>query len=152
MWLPTYHAFASQAAVLAACDTAGWARGPDGKPLPPDGAVLQEIGPIAAPPSIDAHGVSVPGDVLDARYHLNAAWHGVEPPEEFRAVAVAPKTPTRSFALPPRQPPVEPPVPSVIPAWKGKAALREVGLLDMVEAAVQAAGGRVHDAWDGAAE
>ena len=38
-------------------------------------------------------------------------------------------------------------MPSVIPAWKGKA-----GLLDVVEAAVQAAGGRVRDAWDGAAE
>ena len=53
--------------------------------------------------------------------------------------------------LPP-QLPVKPPVPSVIPAWKGKQALREAGLLGKVEAAVQAAGGRVRDAWDGAAE
>jgi hypothetical protein len=43
-------------------------------------------------------------------------------------------------------------VPPVIPAWKGKAALREAGLLDAVEAAVAAAGGRVQDAWVGASE
>ena len=56
---------------------AGWPRGPDGKPMPPEGAVLQEIGPIVAPPSLDADGTPVPGDVLDPRYHVNAAWHGV---------------------------------------------------------------------------
>jgi hypothetical protein len=43
-------------------------------------------------------------------------------------------------------------VPPVIPAWKGKAALREAGLLDAVQAAVAAAGGRVQDAWSGASE
>jgi hypothetical protein len=47
---------------------------------------------------------------------------------------------------------VELPVPPVIPAWKGKAALREAGLLDAVEAAVVVAGGRVQDAWAGASE
>ena len=52
MWIPTYHAFPSGAAFLAACDVAGWLRGPDGKPMPAEGAVLQEIGPIIAPPSI----------------------------------------------------------------------------------------------------
>ena len=41
--------------------------------------------------------------------------------------------------------------PQSIPAWKGKAALREAGLLETVEATAQAAGGRVRDAWDGAA-
>ena len=45
--------------------------------MPPEGAVLQEIGPIVAPPSLDADGTPVPGDVLDPRYHVNAAWHGV---------------------------------------------------------------------------
>jgi hypothetical protein len=45
-----------------------------------------------------------------------------------------------------------PAVPTSIPAWKGKAALREAGLLDAVEAAVHAAGGRVQDAWAGASE
>jgi hypothetical protein len=43
-------------------------------------------------------------------------------------------------------------VPPVIPAWKGKVALREAGLLNVVEAAVTAAEGRVKDAWTGAAE
>ena len=40
----------------------------------------------------------------------------------------------------------------MIPAWKGKVALREAGLLEAVEAAVAAAGGRVRDAWAGASE
>ena len=44
-----------------------------------------------------------------------------------------------------------PPVPASVPAWKGKAALREAGLLEGVETAVKVAGGRVRDAWDGAA-
>jgi hypothetical protein len=43
-------------------------------------------------------------------------------------------------------------VPPVIPAWKGKAALREAGLLDAVEAVVAEAGGCVQDAWAGASE
>ena len=43
-------------------------------------------------------------------------------------------------------------MPPVIPAWKGKAALREAGLLDAVEVAVAVAGGRVQDAWSGASE
>jgi hypothetical protein len=45
-----------------------------------------------------------------------------------------------------------PPVPPVIPAWRGKAALREAGLIDGVESAAQATGGRVRDAWEGASE
>jgi hypothetical protein len=43
-------------------------------------------------------------------------------------------------------------VPSFIPAWNGKVALREAGLLGAVEAAVAAAGGRIQDAWSGASE
>ncbi len=152
MWIPTYHAFPSRAAFLAARDAGGWAHGPDGKPMPPEGATLQEIGPIVAPPSIGPDGMPIPGDVLDARYHVNAAWHGIDVPEAFCAVAVTPATPSRSFALPPPPPPVEPSVPVAISAWKCKAALREAGLLDAVEAAVEKADGRVRDAWDGAAE
>jgi hypothetical protein len=120
--------------------------------MPPDGAAVQEIGPIMAPPTVAADGSPIPGDVLDARYHVNAAWHGIDPPASLAACAVAPGTPSRAFALPAASPSVEPPVPAVIPAWKGKAALREAGLLDSVEAAVLAAGGRVADAWAGAAE
>ena len=77
MWIPTYHAFPSRAAFLAACDASGWPRGPDGKPMPPEGAVLLEIGPIVAPPSLGADGTPVPGDVFDLLYHVNAAWHGI---------------------------------------------------------------------------
>ncbi len=60
-------------------------------------------------------------------------------------------TPSRGWevVLPPAS---QPPVPPVIPAWKGKAALREAGILDAVEAAVEAAGGRVQDAWVRASE
>jgi hypothetical protein len=43
-------------------------------------------------------------------------------------------------------------VPATIPAWKDKSALREVGLLDAVEVAVAATGGRFHDGWVGASE
>lgn len=111
-----------------------------------------EIGPIIAPPSIDGDGAPVPGDVLDARYHINGAWHGMDPPEVFQAVAVTPTTPNRSFFLPPTPPPVEPLVPAMIPAWKGKVVLREAGLLGEVDAAITAAGGRLQDAWVGASE
>jgi hypothetical protein len=43
-------------------------------------------------------------------------------------------------------------VPLTIPACKGEAALRDAALLDAVEAAVTAAGGRVQNAWEGASE
>jgi hypothetical protein len=152
MWIPTYHAFPSRAAFLAACDAAGWPRGPDGKPMPPDGAAVQEIGPIMAPPSVGADGSPVPGDVLDARDHVNAAWHGIDPPASFAACAVTPMTPSRSFSLPPLPPPVEAPVPPVVASWKAKEVLAQRGLLDDVEAAVAAAGGLVQRAWAGAAE
>lgn len=149
---PNLPAFRSRAAFLAACDAAGWARGPDNKPMPPDRAALQEIGPITAPPSIGADGIPMPGEVVDARYHVNAAWHGMEPPEVFQAAAVIPTAPNRGLSLPPMPPPEEPPVQAVIPARKGKVALREAGLLATVEAAVHAAGGRIRDAWEGASE
>ena len=61
MWIPSYHAFPSRAAFLAACDAAGWARGPDGKPMPPAGATLVEIGPILGQPSIGPNRDAVGG-------------------------------------------------------------------------------------------
>lgn len=152
MWTTTYHRFLNRAAFLAACDAAGWPRGPDSNPMPPEGAALVEIGPVLAPPSIGSDGVPVPADVLDPHYHVNAAWHGVEMPDAFRADSVAPATPNRCFALLAPPPTFDPPVPTSIPAWKGKAALREAGLLDAAEVAVASAGGRVQDAWAGAAE
>ncbi len=151
MWTTTYHRFLNRAAFLAACDAATWPRGPDNQPIPPNGATLVEIGPLMAPPSIGPDGMPIPGEVLDPRHHVNAAWHGIDVPEAFRAASVVPATPNRCFALP-AAPTIEPPVPPLIPAWKGKAALREAGLLDAVEAAVAAAGGRIQDAWAGAPE
>ena len=151
MWIPTYHVFPSRAVFLAACDAVGWFRAPDDTPMPPEGVTLVELGPLIAPPSIGRDGMPIQGDVLDPRYHVNAAWHGVAVPEVFRTTAVAPAAPNRCFALP-APTTVEPPVPHVIPAWKGKTALREAGLLNAVEMAVAAAGGRVQDAWAGASE
>jgi hypothetical protein len=105
--------------------------------MPPEDATLVEIGPIVGPPDVGVDGAPVPGDVLDVRYHVNAAWHGIDPPASFAACAVVPGTPCRSFALPSSPPPVEPPVPAVIPAWKGLAWLEQAALLD---AAAPAAG------------
>ncbi|MCX7380059.1 MAG: hypothetical protein NT133_01285 [Alphaproteobacteria bacterium] len=61
---------------------------------------------------------------------------------------VVPATPSRGWDV--TAPTASPP--PVIPAWKGKAALREAGLLDAVEKAIATAGGRVQDAWAGASE
>ena len=66
MWHATYHAFPSRAAFLAACDAAGWQRGPDQRPLLPEGVVLDEVGPIMSRPTVDVDGTPVPGEVLDA--------------------------------------------------------------------------------------
>ena len=43
MWTENFLRFANEATFLAACDAAGWPRGPDDKPMPPDGAALQEV-------------------------------------------------------------------------------------------------------------
>lgn len=45
-----------------------------------------------------------------------------------------------------------PSVPDVIPAWKGKVVLDEMGLLAQVEAIVAQAGGATAIAWNNAAE
>jgi hypothetical protein len=115
------------------------------------GVALDILGPIVSPPEVAAGGMPIPGVVVDPRYHANFAWHGREPDPAFHAYLVVPATPTRGWdiALAPAS---SPPVPPAIPAWKGKAALREAGLLEAVEAAVGAAGGRVQDAWAGASE
>lgn len=104
-----------------------------------------------SPAQIAAGDVPIAGEVIDPRYHVNLAWHGREPNAAFQASLVVPATPSRGWdvALPPAS---QLPVPPVIPAWKGKAALREAGLLGPVEAAVATAGGRVQDAWVGASE
>jgi len=151
MWIETFHRFENEAAFLAACDAAGWGRGPDNRPAPPDGCSIDVIGVMVAPPQVGANGMPIPGTVIDAGFNVNAAWHARPMPEAFLASVVVPATPKRILSLP-MTTQVKPPVPTVIPAWKGKAALREAGLLDAVEAAVAAAGGRVLDAWSGASE
>jgi len=151
MWITTCHRFASPAEFLAACLAAGWPCPPGQDPQPPPGVALDILGPIVSPPEVATGGGPIPGEVIDPRYHVNVAWHGRGPDPAFHAALVVPATPSRGWDV--AAPPAPPrPVPSVVPAWKGKAALREAGLLDAVEAAVATAGGRVHDAWTGASE
>lgn len=151
MWITTCHRFTNRAEFLAACQAAGWTCPPGQDPEPPHGVALDIIGQIVSPAQIGEGGAPNSGETLDPRYHVNLAWHGREPEAAFQASLVVPATPTRGCDVAPPPTP-QPPVPSVIPAWKGKAALREAGLLDAVEAAVAAAGGRVQDAWTGASE
>jgi hypothetical protein len=151
MWITTCHRFTSRAELLAVCQAAGWPCPPGQDPEPPPGVALDILGPIVSPPEIAAGGAPIPGEVLDPRYHVNLAWHGREIDLAFTTSLVVPAAPSRRWDLT-STPISPPPVPTSIPAWKGKAALREAGLLDAVEAAVAAIGGRVEDAWAGASE
>lgn len=151
MWITTCHRFASRAEFVATCLAAGWTCLPGQDPEPPPGVALDILGTTTAPAQIGEGGALIPGEVLDPRYHINLAWQGREPDAAFQSSLVVPVTPSRGWdvAAPPAS---QPPVPPVIPAWKGKAALREAGLLDAVESAVLATGGRIQDAWIGASE
>ncbi len=151
MWITTCHRFTSRAEFLAACQVAEWTCPPGQDPEPPPGVALDILGPIVAPAQVVEGGVPIAGEVIDPRYHVNLAWHVRDPDPAFDASLVAPATPLRGWDV--VAPPASPaPVPPVIPAWKGKAALREAGLLNAVETAVAAAGSRVQDAWTGASE
>ena len=150
MWTETFHCFIDEATFLAACDVAGWARGPDGKPMPPQGVSLDVLGTLTAPPTMGPNSTPMAGAIIDPGFHVNMARHCQSVPAPFQASVITPATPHRVLSLPVLAPATAP-VPGHIPAWKGKAALRETGLLESVEAAVQAAGGRVQDAWEGAA-
>ena len=151
MWITTCHRFTNRAEYIAACQAAGWTCPPGQDPDLPQGVAVDIVGPIVAPAHVGESGAPVAGEIIDPRYHVNLAWHGHGPDPAFRASLVVPVTPSRGWdvTLPPAS---QPTVPPVIPAWKGKAALREAGLLGTVEAAVAAAGGRVQDAWVGASE
>lgn len=146
MWTTTCHRFTSRAEFLAACHAAGWACPAGQNPEPPPGVALDILGPIVSPAQIAEGGVPIAGEVIDPRYHVNIAWHGREPDLAFTASLVVPATPSRGWDIT-APAAAHPPVPPLIPAWKGKAALREAGLLGAVEAAVAVAGGRIADAW-----
>ena len=105
------------------------------------------VGPIVAPAQVGAGGAPIAGEIVDPRYHVNLAWHSREPDPAFQASQVAPSTPSRRWDVP-AAPASQRPVPALIPAWKGKAALREAGLLDAVEASVAKAGRSGHQALD----
>lgn len=151
MWISTYHRFLNRAAFLAACQDAGWTCLLGQDPELPHGVAMDIVGPVHGPSRVGADGMPIVGEVIDPRYHVNLAWHAQEMHAVFEASLIAPATPSRTFGLPLAHPSVLA-VPASIPAWKGKAALREAGLFDAVEAAVAAAGGRVQDAWAGAPE
>ena len=97
MWTETYHRFSNEAAFLAACDAAGWARGPDGKHMPPAGVVLDVVGPAVDPPVL-TDTLIIPGAV-DPRWHLVVSWFsGTAMPASFVAAEVIPERPVRMFA------------------------------------------------------
>ena len=151
MWTTTYHRFTNRTAFLEACQAAGWTCPPGQDPEPPWDVAVDIVGPIVAPAQVGEGGVPIAGEVRDPRYHVNLAWHGRDHDPAFQASLVVPEMPARGWDVM-AAPASQPAVPPVIPAWKGKAALREAGLLDSVEAAVAAADGRVQDAWAGASE
>jgi len=97
MWTETFHRFENEAAFLAVCDAAGWARGPDGKPAPPEGVVLDVVGPAVEPPML-AGTVITPG-AIDPRWHVSASWFsGNVLPMGFAVSEVIPERPVRMFA------------------------------------------------------
>ncbi len=151
MWITTYHRFTNRAEFLTACQTAGWTCPPGQDPELPQGVAVDLVGPIIAPAQVGVGGAPIAGEAIDPRYHVNRAWHGHDPDPAFQASVVVPATPSRGWDVP-AVPEARPPVPPVIPARKGKVALREAGLLEIVESAVKSAGGRAHDAWEGASE
>jgi len=151
MWITTYHRFPTRGTFVEACIAAGWQISA-GVPDLPHGVALDILGPLIGPSTISAEGCPVPGNVLDSRYHVNLAWHAQEMDPVFAASQILPDILSRGWDLASQSPPGPPPVPASVPAWKGKAALREAGLLEAVEAAVAAAGGRAQDAWTGASE
>jgi hypothetical protein len=97
MWTETYHRFAHEAAFLAACDAAGWTRGPDGKASPPAAVVLDVIGPAVEPPALT--GTLITPGAVDPRWHVVVSWFsGNIVPPGFAAAEVIPERPVRIFA------------------------------------------------------
>ena len=97
MWTETYHRFPEEAAFLAACDAAGWARGPDGKASLPAGVVFDIVGPAVEPPILT--GTQITPGAVDSRWHVSASWFsGTVMPPIFAAAEVIPEQPVRMFA------------------------------------------------------
>lgn len=97
MWTETYHRFENEGAFLAACNAAGWARGPDGKASPPAGVVLDVVGPAVEPPVLA--GTLITHGAIDPRWHVSACWFsGSTLPPSFVAAEVIPERPVRMFA------------------------------------------------------
>lgn len=145
MWTPLHYRFDDRAAFLAAVLAAGWRVEPHGEILT-DGAAVDEIGPLVAPPSIDSNRRPAPGAVQDARWHVNILWPGDEH-AAFAAAQVSPATPTRAFGVPPPPAPTPQYTPDEVPAWKARIVLAEAGLLATVEAAIAQAPPRIQVAW-----
>jgi len=97
MWTDTYHRFIDEAAFLAACDSAGWTRGPDSKPAPPEGVVLDVVGPAIEPPALT--GTLVTPGAVDLSWNVSASWFsGTALPPSIAAAEVIPERPVRMFA------------------------------------------------------
>ncbi len=97
MWTETYHRFADETAFLAACDAAGWLRGPGNRSLAPAGVALDVIGPAVEPPSLV--GTLITPGAIDPRWHVSASWFsGTAMPASFVAAEVIPELPARMFA------------------------------------------------------
>jgi hypothetical protein len=145
---PRFYRFESRAEFVAAALAAGW-REVEGELFAGDGVAASEVGALIATPSVDGKGRPVPGALLDARWHVNILWPE-DPAPAFAAAEVSPASPSRVFALPVPEEVQEPSVPAEVAAWKGKAVLAAMGLLEAAEAAVVAAGGVTEIAWRGA--
>lgn len=151
MWHFTYHRFPSRAAFLTACTDAGW-QPVQGAPSLPQGVTLDEIGPHVAAATLGPDGAPIAGEVLDARWHVNAGWHGVDMPAAFQAALTVPATPTRGYDMPAEREPPPAPAPISIASWKAKAWLLQAGLLAAATQAAEDAGGIAKLAFDNAAE
>ena len=111
MWITTYHRFASRTAFLDACIQAGWSQALGQEPGLPPGVALDIVGPLVEPASVGPNGIPVSGEVLDARYHINLAWHAREMEPAFADSKVLPETPSRAWDLAPLQGPGPLPAP-----------------------------------------
>jgi hypothetical protein len=115
MWITTYHRFLNRAALLEACQVAGWTCPPGRDPELPQGVAIDIVGPIVGPAQLSEGGVPVAGEVIDPRYHVNLTWHGRELDPAFQASLVVPVTPSRGWdvvLLPASQLPVPPVIPA----------------------------------------